>query len=130
MGGSFEAMIPLIKPVLVNFGDEVADNFGSSFDPLKSISVAKLREEIDKLMTVSDIFLTHAWLPDIWSICLGKIGTVESWNGEAASRRRHAQAFGLASGLGQRFWRPHWGNQFAFRVWPVKFPKRSLCVPW
>jgi hypothetical protein len=41
----------MIKPMLLSFGKEMGDQMAESFDPLEYITVGKVRDEIDSLMT-------------------------------------------------------------------------------
>ena len=54
MGGMFGGMaglVPAIKPMLLGFGKEMGVMFAEKFDPMEVMSVAKVRAELESLMT-------------------------------------------------------------------------------
>jgi hypothetical protein len=51
MFGGVPQMLPVIKPLILGFADEFASSVGDNFDIKEFISVDKIRDELDKLMT-------------------------------------------------------------------------------
>lgn len=51
MFGGIGGMVPVIKPILQAIGKEVGEELARTFDPLEVITVAKIRTELDALMT-------------------------------------------------------------------------------
>lgn len=50
MFGGMSGLIPMVKPMLINFGKEMGAHFATNFDIMEVMSVAKVRNEIDALM--------------------------------------------------------------------------------
>jgi len=58
MFGGVPLLVPVIKPLIVGFADEFASQVTDNFDITAFVSVEKVREELDKLMTEKLLLLT------------------------------------------------------------------------
>ena len=50
MFGGTAQLVPVVKPMLISFGREMATMLTDKFDPLEYVSVERVRQEIDSLM--------------------------------------------------------------------------------
>ena len=50
MFGGTAQLVPVVKPMLISFGREMATMMTEKFDPLEYVSVERVRQEIDSLM--------------------------------------------------------------------------------
>lgn len=51
MFGGVAGMVPVIKPMLIGFGKEMGTMMAEKFDPLEYVSVSRVRDELESLMT-------------------------------------------------------------------------------
>lgn len=65
MFGGVELLAPIIKPMLVSFGQDMIHTLVDKFDPQKVISVDKIRDELDILMEEKLLELTPERVKEI-----------------------------------------------------------------
>ncbi|GMI42977.1 hypothetical protein TrCOL_g3854 [Triparma columacea] len=58
MFGGVPLLVPVIKPLILGFADEFASSFVDNFDIKELVSVDKIRNELDKLMSEKLLLLT------------------------------------------------------------------------
>jgi uncharacterized membrane protein YheB (UPF0754 family) len=51
MFGSVDMLVPVVKPLITGFADEFSSQFTENFDIKEFVTVEKIRNELDKLMT-------------------------------------------------------------------------------
>mmetsp|Transcript_27370 Transcript_27370/g.54655 ORF Transcript_27370/g.54655 Transcript_27370/m.54655 type:complete len:295 (+) Transcript_27370:63-947(+) len=58
MFGGVPMLVPVVKPMIMGFADEFASSLADNFDVSEFVTVEKIREEIDRLMTEKLLLLT------------------------------------------------------------------------
>lgn len=94
------SLVPMIKPMLSSFADEMGSQLAETFDPMEFVSVAQIRKEIDLLMTeklklltppivkrlLEEVIREHlGWLIVWGNVFGGLIGVVSQIAGYGAS---------------------------------------------